>query len=71
MKSNAENWRKPGPVRVHQMTAAERDFYERQRAEKQKYPWRTRAGNRDLNEHSWGNHQCKILSFKRKSSNTF
>lgn len=55
MKSDAKNWHKPGPVRVHQMTAAERDFYERQREEKRKYPWRTKHGIHELEWHSWEN----------------
>lgn len=71
MKSDAKNWHKPGPVRVHQMTAAERDFYEQQRAEKRKYTWRTRTGNRGIEYHQWGKHQSKIAMFKRKPSNTF
>lgn len=29
MKNNVDNWYKPGPVHVRQMTEAERDFYER------------------------------------------
>lgn len=71
MKNNVDNWYKPGPVPVHQMTAAERDFYERQRAEKHKYPWRTKAGNREIEYHQWGKHQSKIAMFKRNPSNTF
>lgn len=53
------------------MTEAERDFYERQRAEKFRYPWRTKAGNREIEYHQWGKHQSKIAMFKRKLSNTF
>jgi hypothetical protein len=71
VRKDAKNWYKPGTVRTHQMTAAERDFYERQRDEKTKYPWQTRAGNREIEYHQWGKHQSKIAMFKRKPSNTF
>ena len=64
MKSNAENWYKPGPVKVHQMTVVERDFYERQRREKFRYPWRTKAGKREIEYHQWGKHQSKIAGIK-------